>query len=334
MPFNLPKKYTEISLTDHIGGSFGIVMSEPLDHYEQWLADARPFSAIAKILIKILQNRGTLIDVGANIGTISIPVAKHGSRVVSVEMLPQNCMKLTLSAARNNLSRMTVHQAAATNSCQILEFAGDGPWGSVSTNLTSPQYAAGYPLDVLLPTLGDTMPYGDMAIKIDVEGHELEVLEGSLKTIQCFRPVVIFESIEGDAAINSRASRKFLQDLGYKLFSTRDAIPNCILSPYDAENLQVGFLTDYVAIPEEKLTQILERLDDFPIRDLTDEETLSWISETAISQQLVAHRVHAALVAKHLINSDEISSHMLDELKKILTNLQADTSSEVQTAAS
>lgn len=331
MDFSLPDAFTTVRIADHTGREFEVAISRQPDHYEQWLDTSRPFSAIAKILIQILQGHGTLIDVGANIGTISLPVANAGSRVLAIEMLPINCLKLNLSALANGLGRMTVHQAGATNSIQMLEFSGDGPWGAVSSGTAAPQYAAGYPIDTILGTLGDSLPFGEVVVKIDVEGHEFEVLQGCENLISSYRPVIVFESIEGDAALNSRASRKHLQDRGYKLFMTRDALPNCIFVPRTAEELQVGFLTDYVAIPHEKVGRILGLLAEFPVRELTDDEKLQWVTETAESQQLVAHRVHAALVAHDLAtrSQEPLKSQML----KILKLLSTDADASVRTAA-
>jgi len=331
MAFSLPETFTTVKIADHMGREFDVVISKQPDHYEQWLETARPFSAIGKILIQILQGQGTLIDVGANIGTISLPVANAGSRVVSIEMLPINCLKLNLSALVNGLGRMTVYQAGATNAIQMLEFSGDGPWGAITTGTAAPQYAAGYPVDTILASLGDSLPSGEVVVKIDVEGHEFEVLQGCEDLIAAARPVIIFESIEGDAAENSRASRKHLQDRGYKLFMTRDALPNCIFVPRTAEDLQVGFLTDYVAIPQEKVDRILGILGEFPVRQLTDEETLQWVTETAESQQLVAHRVHAALVATDLVNS--ASAPLKSQVLEILKTLSGDKEEAVRVAA-
>lgn len=323
--------FKPVTMADHHGQAFDIVVSEASDHFETWLEEFKPFSPIAKLFSLILGDSGTLIDVGANIGTISVPVANRGSRVVSVEMLPYNCLKLTMSKALNGLDRMTIVQAAATDTNGLIEYSGDGPWAAISKALPSPHFATGYTLDTIMANLGDTLPAGLMAVKIDVEGHELEVLHGALETLDTYRPVVVFESIEGPAAENSRASRHFLQERGYKLFMLRDALPDSILSARDASDLQVGFLADYLAIPEERLQSVLATLEGYPIRDLKDDELLAWVQELAVSQQLVEHRIHAATVALHL--SGTRSPGLRDALKPIIKALQKDADERVRTEA-
>jgi len=46
------------------------------------------------MLKKTLNGTGTLLDIGAHIGTIALPVAATGSRVVAIEMNPANCCVL------------------------------------------------------------------------------------------------------------------------------------------------------------------------------------------------------------------------------------------------
>ena len=52
-------------------------------------------------------------------------------------------------------------------------------------------------------------------IKIDVEGHEFEVLEGSKKTISKHRPVIFYEAMEWDVWNNCH---QFLSDRKYKQY--------------------------------------------------------------------------------------------------------------------
>ncbi len=53
-------------------------------------------------------------------------------------------------------------------------------------------------------------------IKIDTEGHDLEVLHGARATLERFAPVVVAEVFLDDRAPNSVAHvREFLEEIGY-----------------------------------------------------------------------------------------------------------------------
>ena len=111
----------------------------------------------------------------------------------------------------------------------------------------------------------------------------------------------------------------------------RDALPDSILSARDASDLQIGFLADYLAIPEERLQSVLATLEGYPIRDLKDDELLAWVKELAVSQQLVEHRIHAASVALHLSNTR--GPGLRDALEPIIKALQKDPEERVRSEA-
>ena len=70
-------------------------------------------------------------------------------------------------------------------------------------------------------------------IKIDTDGHELEVLKGARKVITKFRPTIIFEAglyLMEEENINFSDYLKFLGSLDYSLFTSSN------LREIDAEN--------------------------------------------------------------------------------------------------
>src|SRR5690348_6657104 len=56
---------------------------------------------VGVLALDFLGGAGSLVDVGANIGLVSIAAAVHGSPVVAVEMLPENCLCLSLAVLHN-----------------------------------------------------------------------------------------------------------------------------------------------------------------------------------------------------------------------------------------
>jgi len=114
------------------------------------------------------------------------------------------------------------------------------------------------------------------AIKIDVEGHELQVIEGAEDTIRQGRPFIVFESIyesDGTEAIVSR-----LRERGYALFFLElagdgpgeprlDLDPawrsvRLVLNPYSTELRRARRRTlNLFACPAERFSQL--RLEPF-----------------------------------------------------------------------
>jgi hypothetical protein len=54
-------------------------------------------------------------------------------------------------------------------------------------------------------------------LKIDAEGHELQVLQGSQRLIEQFSPVILYENIAGSQGSNVEVA-EYLKSIGYQLF--------------------------------------------------------------------------------------------------------------------
>ena len=55
-------------------------------------------------------------------------------------------------------------------------------------------------------------------IKIDVEGHELEVIEGALNTIKMNKPVLLIEIEERHSKRMVNESIKYIKNIGYNCY--------------------------------------------------------------------------------------------------------------------
>lgn len=134
---------------------------------------------------KLLKPGGTFIDVGANVGLFSVAAGRQigpSGSILSFEPAPETMSALTATMRLNGLSPIvTLHQSAAgrengTARLNIGQICGH----SSLLPLEEKREAIDVSIVVLDDIIGDRKV--DL-IKIDVEGWELEVLEGLRKTL-------------------------------------------------------------------------------------------------------------------------------------------------------
>ena len=160
-----------------------------------------------------LRPGATVLDVGAHVGyytLLSSVLVGDAGRVHAFEPNPANAEFLRRHVRINRRSNVQVEQAAVSDRAGTARF--DFGTGSGTGHLAD----AGA-LEVRTVQLDDyctTNGLAPSAIKIDVEGAELSVLEGGRETLARHRPV-IFLSTHG--AEVHRASLQVLRGLGYAL---------------------------------------------------------------------------------------------------------------------
>jgi len=299
---------------------FLVFRSDP-GTYERWLMSHGQLTDIARLAIALLRGRGTLIDVGANIGVIAVPVARSGSRVIAVEPEPRNCLQLHHAALANRLGNLRIHACAATATDGVVHLQGGEQWGHIAAD---GQAVLGLRLDSLLslPGMLETDATGpDLLIKIDVEGHEPEVLAGAAALIAAARPDIIFESIEveGDTDARSGRAKAWLEHAGYRLLLLRGRV----LVPRSAVDAQEGHVCDYLAVPRER--EVGLAADGFAVRALTEAERDTWIAEMA-AEDSASHRRHAAGVIARLAREH---GRLPPRLQEVAVRLAADREAAV-----
>lgn len=136
------------------------------------------------IFKKFTDANSVFLDIGANIGTITVAMAKTVKKVYAFEPIPDNLALLNENVRLNNLTNVEVHPVALGSK-----------FGKVSMETDSGE-SGGFSIrgegDIELVTL-DSVHTAPTFMKIDVEGHELEVLKGGRKTIESHKPTIWFE---------------------------------------------------------------------------------------------------------------------------------------------
>jgi FkbM family methyltransferase len=166
------------------------------------------------------------IDVGANLGEWTIPLARAvgaTGRVLAVEPVPGSAAALEVTLAANSLRQVRVvrcavgdHEGSAVLSVPVVTSARSDT-GTARIGAAGPDHQ---PLSVCIRTLdslAEEFGFDQLdLIKVDVEGHERYVLDGAASILERFRPTLVIETgheAEGDRP----AIRDRLCALGYRM---------------------------------------------------------------------------------------------------------------------
>ena len=175
-----------------------------------------------------------IIDIGANIGTNTLMFSDYGP-VHSFEPVFHTIVEKNVNA--NELKHeVTVYPIALSNTCREVDFymckSTDEP-DKINHGGTSmyPQECSDMNNKVkcLTDTLDNVYNGVPSIIKIDVEGAEMDVFNGSIDTIKKHKPFIMVEIHDYD---NSEIP-KFLKDVGYPLiqsisYSNPESFPECM----------------------------------------------------------------------------------------------------------
>lgn len=168
----------------------------PKDYIESYIyLDGIYEKPFLYLLERVLVKRRTALDVGANIGNHSLFLSTLFKTVHSFEPNPDLLARLKRNLDENDAAHVHVHGVGLSNEDARLPFHKPA-----DHNKGVGRFVAAGEDDhcVLEVRCGDAMiaelgvDHVDF-IKVDVEGHELHVLQGLRKTIAAHQPVIAFE---------------------------------------------------------------------------------------------------------------------------------------------
>ena len=200
-----------------------------------------------QIMKIVLEKTSTFIDVGCHKGEVLVnalklaPQGKH----FGFEPIPSMYEKLNYKYG---------------DSCEIRNFglSDESKVSSFQHVVSNPGYSGikqrSYPknekintIEIKLDTLDNQVSNHDRVdlIKIDVEGGELGVLKGSVKTIKKFHPVIVFEHGKGASDFYGTGPLdifEFFKKQNYRIFTLKGFIDN--KEPLDLVDFQEMYSTN------------------------------------------------------------------------------------------
>lgn len=178
-------------------------------------------------LANFIGNDSVFIDVGANIGIFSVTLSRFmrlypGFGIIAFEVNPKTFGRLSLNARAHGFVAHNLGLGRSEHEAKFVEGAVSHVTTKVdlvnSYNIRHMEFAA-----KVVP-LGQFCIEKEMIIKIDVEGQELDVLEGARPYFDRHQVKCVFLDGYSDSKC-----LLFLQSYGFEFFDARD------MSPADSE---------------------------------------------------------------------------------------------------
>lgn len=230
----------------------GIRYQLDLSDYQEWLVYFYCRSDSSDYLLNYLGQSEMILDIGANIGQTALNMVKIQQTkglnplVHAFEPYPKTFQKLETNRELNPDHPIKTHNLGLNTGKGTLHMTQHSPSNSGGFRITDDHTNS---IAVPVISLDEFVFEKQFAkidfIKIDVEGFEIQVLEGAKETLQTFRPILIFEySLENIQAQNGdiESTLNFLLKLEYRI-QTKEGIRN------PEEILTLDYQTDLICLP-------------------------------------------------------------------------------------
>ncbi len=169
-----------------------------------------------KIIPNLLVNCNRAIDIGANVGVWSYLLSKYARQVESFEPNPKifNALK---NIKIKNVNSYNIALSNKSGSVDLLIPKGSKGFSNQGASLSSIKVQGEHKSISIEAKCLDEYNFLDVDfIKIDVEGHEHEVIEGAQETINKFKPTMVIEMEEKHNQIPIEDQISSVEKLGYK----------------------------------------------------------------------------------------------------------------------
>lgn len=167
-----------------------------------------------RTFLELLESHDAVLDIGANIGFYSCLAATRGKHVVSFEPNARNLEFLYRNLWENELSRVEVFPLGLSKDCGLSRMYGFGGiasfvpgWGQAQRS----RYSL-VPVTTLDAAVAGRFYGKRLLIKMDVEGHELDVLASATEMLSREpKPTWFMEILLRDGVIPGGINTRFIE---------------------------------------------------------------------------------------------------------------------------
>lgn len=171
-------------------------------------------NALKRLVFNDLDNASNCIDIGANIGNHACTFAKSFANVYAFEANPPVSYVLRANAFGKNITVFDYGLSDKNGTIPFKQFENNLGASCITANEADADYF------VDIQTLDSVVKKENITnisfVKIDVEGHETEVLEGGRLFFSEQKPVIALEAFFQSAPKNGKATLSLLRSYGYR----------------------------------------------------------------------------------------------------------------------
>ena len=196
---------------------------------------------------------GDIIDIGANIGIVSVLIGKNfpDRTVHAVEPAPETFAALGRNVALNGLNNVRQHQLAIADAPGSLAFNANPVARATARIATADDTHVQTVAAVTLDGFVERNAVGEIALlKIDVEGFETGVFAGATQTLAARLPKIIFMEVcpplTRSAGFDPTEPARIVQAAGYAWHRLEENGTLVAVAPDDAAAVA---LENWVALP-------------------------------------------------------------------------------------
>jgi FkbM family methyltransferase len=213
---------------------------------------------LTRLLQRIVRPSDTVLDIGANIGVVTLWLASlvgPTGRVHAFEPNPDVFHNLTEVIGYNRADNVIAHNCAlgmASGSAPLSVPVGNSGRGSITRQFDFASQTYQVRVERLDDLLSDVEP---SVIKIDAEGAEPQIIAGAIQLLTKSRPLIVLET---NAPAPAKDAVGLLRSIGYRFLAIPPSLFRLRTKLIDSD---ATYSHDVVAAPSEKMQQLAKSLN-------------------------------------------------------------------------